>query len=240
MRSWPAAIIALAFVWTSAAYAGELAEFNAAVEIVAAHNRVAIGYLRTGNTDLAAVELDRLRAAWAALNQRFAGKRPDVFAGNPRYGLAFTDIATRLIAADMMLNSGRPEAARDALNAVRGDFYDLRKSAGIVVLADCVRDANGAMDALMAYDNAPIDWSKPEAGFAIAGKAAVYDYVLSRCDGMANESLRKLPEFRRLIDGAKTSLALIPKAVAERDRDFLHRILIELRSFDNLLAFRYG
>jgi hypothetical protein len=33
---------------------------------------------------------------------------------------------------------------------------------------------------------------------------------------------------------------LIPKAIDARDTDLLHRVLIELRSFDNLLAFRYG
>jgi hypothetical protein len=43
-----------------------------------------------------------------------------------------------------------------------------------------------------------------------------------------------------LVDGAKSSLALIPKAIASRDGDLLHRVLIELRSFDNLLAFRFG
>jgi hypothetical protein len=52
--------------------------------------------------------------------------------------------------------------------------------------------------------------------------------------------VRKAPEFRRLVDGSKASLTLIPKAIAARDGDLLHRVLIELRSFDNLLAFRYG
>ena len=47
--------------------------------------------------------------------------------------------------------------------------------------------------------------------------------------------MRATPEFRRLVDGAKAGLALIPKAVATRDSDLLHRVLIELRSFDNLL-----
>jgi hypothetical protein len=31
------------------------------VEAASAHNRVAIGYLRTGNADLASLEIDRLR-----------------------------------------------------------------------------------------------------------------------------------------------------------------------------------
>jgi len=47
-------------------------------------------------------------------------------------------------------------------------------------------------------------------------------------------------EFRRLIDGALASLDQFPKAIEGRDRDLLHRLLIELRSFDHLLAFRYG
>jgi hypothetical protein len=42
------------------------------------------------------------------------------------------------------------------------------------------------------------------------------------------------------VDGAKASLSLIPNAIATQDTGLLHRILIELRSFDNLLAFRFG
>jgi hypothetical protein len=227
-------------IGTNAAFAGDLADFNAAAEKVASHNRVALGYLRTGNTDLASVELDRLRQAWSALTQRFAGKRPDAFDANPLYGTVLTDISTRLVTADMMLNSGRADAARQSLDAIRADLYDLRKSAGIVVLADCVRDANAAMDALMAYNDRKLDWTKADIRFGVASKAAIYGYVLDRCDGMASESVRKEPEFRRLIDGAKAGLALIPQAIASRDGDLLHRVLIELRSFDNLLAFRFG
>jgi hypothetical protein len=210
------------------------------VESAAAHNRVAIGYLRTGNTDLASVELDRLRAAWRKVTERFAGKRPDPFDGNPQYVVVMTDIGMRLVTADMMLNSGRPEVARTALIAIRDDLYRLRRSAGIVVLADCVRDANTAMDALMVYNDRALDWSKAETRVDLAGKAAVYAHLLDRCDAMAGDTVRKAPEFRRLIDGAKASLALIPKAIATRDANLLHRVLIELRSFDNLLAFRFG
>ena len=57
---------------------------------------------------------------------------------------------------------------------------------------------------------------------------------------MAPRSIRRHAEFRRLIDGALASLAQIPKAIEARDADLLHRLIIELRSFDNLLAFRYG
>lgn len=222
------------------AKADDLADFNAAVEAASAHNRVAVGYLRTGNADLASLEIDRLRDGWARLTERFSGNRPAVFKGNPLYGQLFTVVSARLVGADLMLKTGRLDAARESLNAIRGDLYDLRKASGVVVLADCVRDANTAMDALMVYNDRALDWSKSETRTGVASKASDYGTTLDRCDNMASEAVRNSPEFRRLMDGAKFSLALIPKSIATRDADFLHRVLIELRSFDNLLAFRFG
>src|SRR5665647_1981068 len=218
--------------WCSAALAGDLTNFNTAMEAVASHNRVAIGYLRTGNTDLASLEIDRMRQAWGALQQRFAGRRPDPFDGNRLYGKTLTGVSARLICVELLLNAGRPDAAMDSLNALRGDFYELRKASGIAVQADCVRDANQAMDALMVYDDRALDFAKPEIRYGVAGKASIYGHVLERCDGMAGEPIHGEPEFRRLVDGAKASLSLIPKAVETSDAGLLHRVLIELRSFD--------
>ena len=235
------ACLALALVaGAAAAKAGDLEDFNALVEQAQSHNRVAIGYLRTGNLDLALLEIERLRDAWSAFEQRFAGKRPDVFDGVMQYGTMFTGVHARLVAVDLMIQMGNPDGVRQSLEAIRGDLYNLRKVAGIKVLADCVRDGNAAMDALIVYDERALDWTKSETRDGIASKASIYGSVLERCDGMAGEAVRKAPEFRRLIDGAKSSLALIPKTIATRDGDLLHRVLIELRSFDNLLAFRFG
>lgn len=220
--------------------AADLAEFNAAVEDISAHNRVAIGYLRTENVDFATLEIDRMRNAWITFTERFAGNRPGVFEANPHYGNLFTVVNARLVGVDLMLKTGRLDAARNGLNAIRKDLYDLRKASGVVVLADCVRDANAAMDVLMIYNNRAIDWSRPGMDSDIASKASAYGTVLGRCDSIASESVRQMPEFRRLIDGAKASLELVPKAIATRDADLLHRVLIELRSFDNLLDFRFG
>ena len=197
MSTWVARIACLIAVLvgglSDSRATGDLAEFNAAVEEVSAHNRVAIGYLRTENVDFAALEIDRMRNAWVTFTERFAGNRPDVFDGNPHYNNLFTVLNARLVGVDLMLKTGRFDAARNGLNAIRKEFYDLRKASGVVVLADCVRD-----------------------------------------------SVRQMPEFRRLIDGTKASLELISKAIATRDADLLHRVLIELRSFDNLLDFRFG
>jgi hypothetical protein len=88
------------------------------------------------------------------------------------------------------------------------------------------------MNALYALDGKG-DWESVSAG------SESYASTMQRCDGMAGD-IRNRAEFRRLIDGALASLAQVPKAVETRDNELLHRLLIELRSFDNLLAFRYG
>lgn len=243
MLFWFARIACLASALVGSAFtakADDLADFNAAIESASAHNRVAIGYLRTGNEDLASLEIDRLRDAWIRLTERFSGKRPDVFANNLLYGRLFTGVSARLVGADLMLKSGRLDAARTSLDAIRGDLYELRKASGVVVLADCIRDGNTAMDALMIYNDRALDWNKPDTRTAVVNTASLYGSILDRCDGIANETVQKSPEFRRLVDGAKASLSLIPKAIATQDTDLLHRVLIELRSFDNLLAFRFG
>ena len=77
MSAWVARIACLIAVLvgglSDSHAAGDLAEFNAAVEEVSAHNRIAIGYLRTENIDLAALEIDRMRNAWVTFTERFAG-----------------------------------------------------------------------------------------------------------------------------------------------------------------------
>jgi hypothetical protein len=146
----------------------------------------------------------------------------------------------RLVTADMLLNSGRPDNARQALEAIRTDLYNLRKSAGIVVLSDCILDSNKAAAAVIAYDTPDLDWSKPGIGPAIAEKAKAYTDVLNRCDGAATEMVRKEPEFRRLIDEAKSELAKVSQAIEHHDTGQFRRIVSSLRAIDNLLAFRFG
>lgn len=225
---------------TGAAYGDDVSDFNAAVAVASAHNRVADGYLRTGNTDLAALELERLRGAWTELTQRFAGKRPAAFRDATLYTTTLLKISTGLVAADMMLQSGRMDAARAALDGMRRDLYDLRKSAGVVVLADCIRDANEIADAIMVYNDRNLDWTNPDTATGLSARTGDYLKTLERCDGIAAPDVRSSPEFRRLVDGARAGLGLIPKAIETKDSNLVHRVLIELRSFDNLLAFRFG
>ncbi len=225
---------------TGAAYGDDLEDFNTAVEGAASHNRAADGYLRTGNVDLASLEIDRLRERWAALTQQFGSKRPDAFKDVTLYTTTLLKVSTGLIGADMMMKSGRLEAARKSLDGMRSDLYALRKSAGVVVLADCIRDSNAMAAAVLVYDDRVLDWNKPETGNGLASATTNYLKTLDRCDAIAAPGVRSSPDFRRLIDGAHSGLAFIPKAIAARDGEMVRRVMGELRALDNLLSFRFG
>jgi hypothetical protein len=223
------ALLALLLAVAPAA-ADDLADFNAAVEMAMSHHRVALGYLRTGNVDLAALEIEGMREAWGKVSTL---RRPAAFRSQERYLSTMLETAAALIGVKLTLDMGRPDVARETLEQIRASLSALRRENGVTVLADCVLDANVAMNALYALDGKG-DWESVAAG------AESYAATLRRCDGMASPDIRGRAEFRRLIDGALGSLAQVPKAVDARDNDLLHRLLIELRSFDNLLAFRYG
>lgn len=217
-------------LFAAPARADDLSDFNAAVEAAMRHHRVALGYLRTGNIDLAAIEIDEARAAWGKVS---ASPRPAAFRNQERYTATLLEIAAGLVGTSLVLNMGRADVARDSLEKIRVSLSALRRESGVTVLADCVLDANTAMDALFANDQKP-DWA------GLPARAGAHRATLQRCDAMAAPAIKASSEFRRLIDGALTSLAQLPRAIETHDGDLLHRLLIELRSFDNLLAFRYG
>jgi hypothetical protein len=221
------AALALA-VLAGPARADDLDDFNRAVEAAMSHHRVALGYLRTENVDLAVLELEAMREAWAKAS---AVRRPAIYRENPRFTETMLDVNVRIVGIFLVLDMGRIDVARASLNTIRHSLAAMRRASKAEVLADCILDANTAMDVLYATDGKPSEAATP---------AENYTQILKRCDGMAPPAIRGHADFRRLIDGALASLVQIPKAIETSDAGLLHRLLIELRSFDNLLAFRYG
>jgi hypothetical protein len=235
-----AASLALCLAVARPAAADALDDFNAAVEAFSAHHRVALFYLRTGNVDLAVIEIERMREAWSAVVDRFGARPPDVITDRALYTLTLTDMATRMIGVHMVLDMGRTDVAAEALASLRGVLARLRRASGIAVLADCVLDANTAMDALFGYRNTRLDPPNAAVAPELRAIATRYGDTLTRCEMIAPERTLADPEFRRLVDGARSGLALLAQAVEHRDQDLMARVLDELRALDRLLAFRFG
>ena len=177
-----------------------------------------------------------MREAWGAVVDRFGARPPEVITDRALYTLTLTDMATRMIGMHMVLDMGRTDVAAEALASLRDVLARLRRASGITVLADCVLDANTAMDALFGYRNARLDPPNAAVAPELRAIATRYGDTLARCETIAPHGLAT-PEFRRLVDGARSGLALLAQALEHRDQDLLARVIDELRALDRLLAF---
>jgi hypothetical protein len=227
----------LIVIWLLAAAA--LAEPQDSVRTLfdnfAAHRRVAAGYLRTGNAELAANEIDILRSGWE--------RDVAAISGNLQSDAA---LATALDETDAFVrqalqsaDAGDVERARVLLDRGAERLARWRKARGIRLFADCIAEIGVAYERLDRYRLQPLRLGGGDDE-PIASAATGVETVLQRCDAEAPSDLRREPEFRRLIDGMLNSLRQIPAATRQRDNDYLYRLLIEQRSFERLLAFRYG
>lgn len=189
----------------------------AARESVLAERRLAAGYLRTLNGDLAALALERLARA---------------LQGSPHAALA-TDAVAAIDAGDL------PRAA-ELVEQLGEHLAADRRMAGTRIFTDCIREASTTYRALDVFRVQRPDLSAPATRTAVADAARASDAAFARCESEAPAAVRADPDFRRLIDGARASLGKAPQAATASDGDLLHRLLIELRSFEQLLLFRFG
>ncbi len=218
---------------------GKPADFPSAIQSIMANLRTAASYARTGNIALAQIETETASTAWndlqhsatAPLSPAFEPAALAEFLGKGRQ---------RLAAATAGLGSGDIAAAGRDLLVLRQSFHDLRRNSGLYDLGDCIFEIAPAMERLRAaatrFGEQPVP---PRAEGTIAAASAFGDR-LQRCDSWAGADIAKLPEFRRLIDGAITSAGEIAHAAMAGDGPLVHRYLIELQSYAQLLDFRFG
>lgn len=217
-RAWRAAIaLALGLAVLSGQSAAQEVRFLATHETALVARRYAAGYLRTANAALAGLAVEQLAKA---------------LQGGPHGGLAAEALAA--------IDAGDLPRAAQLIERLGDRLAEDRRVAGVRLFADCVREASGAYQALDAYRTKPPDLAAAETRDAVAHAARTTDAAFAQCDAEAPAATKVDPDFRRLLDGARVSLTRIPDAIKAADGDLLHRLLIELRSFEQLLLFRYG
>jgi hypothetical protein len=212
-------------------------DFATVISPIMANLRSAMSYARTGNVALAQIESGDALAAWKQL-QRFAGTAPPPY--QPAAFDAFlTTGSEHLTAADRALGGGDATAAGSELRGLRRSFHDLRRLSGLYDLGDCVFELAPAMESLRDAA-ARFTEQLPHRAAETVATASVFRDRLQRCNDWAGTDVSGQPEFRRLIDGAIASSGEISRAALAGDAPLVHRYLIELQSYAQLLDFRFG
>ncbi len=195
--------------------------------------RAAIHYLRTGNIDIASLELEAFNAEWQALERKL--KIPDsptssiLLAGSNMGGQAL-----------QLIDSNEPDKALQKLLELRQLIFQHHKAVQINTFEDCIYSANIVGLGLWKYRRPRPDLNDEKVRFSILKLTKSYESTLRKCDRQADESLRKQPEYLRLMNNTLQSLGSIPDTLAKKDDGQLFRYLIELRSLDRMLYIRFG
>jgi hypothetical protein len=214
-------------------------DFASAIQPIMANLRTAASYARTGNIALAQIETDEAVAAWKHLQDGAAATSV-----LPYKATASAEFLAkggeRLIAATRGLGSGDNVAAGRELLALRQSFHDLRRSSGLYDLGDCIFEIAPAMEKLRAAASSFGEHAAPSRAEDTVAAASAFRDRLQRCNDWASAEISGQPEFRRLIDSAVASAGEIAHAAMAGDGPLVHRYLIELQSYAQLLDFRFG
>jgi hypothetical protein len=105
--------------------ADDLADFHAAVTQASEQYRVAMETLETQSQAETAAAVQRFRASWHAISDRFGKSRPEPFVGDEQYGTMFMLIDTRVIGVLLAIDLGSRDAARSGLAPIRETLSDL-------------------------------------------------------------------------------------------------------------------
>jgi hypothetical protein len=233
-------VLSVLLCFSLPAQAGQLAAFNAAVAEAYAPYRGAVSYLRTGNLDLAALELEVASARWSAVVERFAEAPPDAFADDPAWRATLEDLGERFNKSIQAIDAGDPETARGLLAPVRGTLGALRRRNNVTVFSDRIDEITAAMDRLWRFRKDPPDFAEAASLRELQSATAVLGYLLARCGREAPAQLHEREDFTRLVEGAQTAVERLWLAVEGKDEALLINTLREMRSFDRMLFLRFG
>lgn len=200
------------------------------------YRRTVLAYLRTENADLALIELERLESTWTADVQR-AGS-----AIGQDAALAAAVIETQRTIRNARAAGERGDfaAARSLMGDVDKPIRQWRRRQGIRSLSDCIAEAGDVYERLDVHRTSAPDLAREDVRASVGAQAEAAAQAFLRCNEEADAATRMNEEFRRLIHGMTGSLRQVPEALQRRDDAYLHRLLIEQRSFERLLSMRFG
>ncbi|SME89077.1 hypothetical protein SAMN06265365_101174 [Tistlia consotensis] len=222
------------------AAASDLSRYNAAVEAAYGHYRSAVFYLHNGNPAVADLELQDAVDAWRSGVLPFLTSPPDAYADDGEFDDALQEVAVRLQKAEALAANAEIEPAAEQLQPIRPRLAALRKRNGQRVFADCVEDANAAMDRLWEFRDARLDFGDRDQMNALRYAVSVTHFLYKRCQDEAPAETAKAPEFQRIVGGAVASLATLPEAIDQADAQRVVNLLRELRSYDRLFWLTFG
>ena len=239
-RSWVLVIALLSMCLAAPAKAADLEAFHRGLEGVNRPYTSALFYLRTGNTALAGLDLMAALSRWKGFAKQYEASPPAPYDKDEDWQKTLLSVAGAFEAGAAKIESGDGKGARETLLPIKTLLYELRERNGQRVLADCIFDLTGQMDALYYYRRNPPDLENQAIQDKLLRMGREYLIRLVECRELASEPLRQNKDFQSLFGGAEKSVKSIVRPVNAKDQRAVINVLRELVSFDRLIWLRWG
>ncbi|MBN9014382.1 MAG: hypothetical protein J0H25_15415 [Rhizobiales bacterium] len=211
---------------------------TAAISKVYSSYRIALSYLRSGETELGGISLATFIDEWSVLDERLTANPPAPFDKDPQFTVTLADVLKHAQDSRERLVQGDVTGAVTELEPIRSILAQMRHRNGVRTLSDCIDDIGAKMDRLQAMRDANFnsaDQQQVEIAQEIVGSLSS---VLRACQQQSPE--KNQDQYNRLIDQAFSSVESAKEALATHDSDRFIRIVRELRSIDRILFQQFG
>jgi hypothetical protein len=228
--------IALAFLMLFAGVSGvRCAPDVATAAISKAHSsyRIALSYLRSGETELGGISLATFIDEWSALDKRLAANPPAPFDKDPQFAASLADVLKHAQDSQERLVKGDVSGAIAKLEPIRAIAAQLRRRNGVRTLSDCIDDVSTKTGELQAMREAKLNISDQQQVKATQETLGSLSSVLRVCQQQSPEENQD--QYKRLTSQAFSSVESAKDALATHDSDRFIRIVRELRSVDRIL-----
>jgi hypothetical protein len=222
------------------ATADDLQDFFEAKQNAYRYYRSAWFYLRTGNTDLAALELSFFVRGWQEIRLRFSEAPPGPFGNDPHWAEGAAEIGA--MAADGMaaLEAADAEAAKSSLKGIPRVMAEIRARNGVVTFSDAVDSLTYAMESLWRFRHETADFDDEATVTEISDGTARLRAAFDRLRNDAPDDVAFDDQFLRLVNDSDAAVERLEDALMARDQRALVDALRELRSFERLLWLNFG
>lgn len=235
-------LLAAALVSTPCAQAtaDTLQDFIEAKQDTYRYYRSAWFYLRTGNVDLAALELSFFMRGWDEIQSRFSEAPPGPFADDPLWREGLAEIGAMAVDGMTALESADVEVAKASLKDIPRVMADIRERNGVVTFSDAVDALTRAMESLWQYRSEPPNFNDQATVTNLGDGVARLRAAFDRLRDEAPDEVAFDDQFMRLVNDSNAALDRLQDAVESRDQIALVNALRELRSFERLLWLNFG
>jgi len=178
------------------------------------------------------------RAQFRALGERYSGKPPAPYDRDPEFAASLRKVDEVLDRSEAQIKARELAKGHQTLEEVRDLLGELRRRNGVVVFSDHMNAYHEQMEHLV--DDGAAALAKPGGMMALAGQAAVLDYLAKRLKSEAPAALASDTEFKGLVDSVLASVNSLRAAIAREDEAAVREAIGRIKSPYSRLFVKFG